>query len=253
MREATREVIRPSVFGVIIILVVYLPIFTLTGIEGKMFHPMAITVVIALTAALILSLTFVPAAVALFVRGSDRGTARTGSWRPFVVLIEPLLDRRYRTPVVIVKARRRCWLCSPRSRASRMGREFIPNLDEGDIALHALRIPGTSLTQAVQMQMCAGSAAQAAAGGLACVRQARHCRGRQRSDAAVGRGHVRHDEAARRVAGSAQAQGGAAARAGDGSGGDSRQQLRVHAADPDALQRADLGRALGCRRQGVWR
>ena len=70
VREATREVIRPSVFGVIIILVVYLPIFTLTGIEGKMFHPMAITVVIALTAALILSLTFVPAAVALFVRGS---------------------------------------------------------------------------------------------------------------------------------------------------------------------------------------
>ena len=66
---ATREVVRPSVFGVTIILVVYLPIFTLTGIEGKMFQPMALTVVIALTAALVLSLTFVPAAVALFVRG----------------------------------------------------------------------------------------------------------------------------------------------------------------------------------------
>ena len=76
VREATREVIRPSVFGVIIILVVYLPIFTLTGIEGKMFHPMAITVVIALTAALILSLTFVPAAVALFVRGRHQAKGR---------------------------------------------------------------------------------------------------------------------------------------------------------------------------------
>src|SRR5690606_38638558 len=70
VREATREVIRPSTFGVIIILVVYLPVFTLTGIEGKMFHPMAITVVLALSAALVLSVTFVPAAVALFVRGA---------------------------------------------------------------------------------------------------------------------------------------------------------------------------------------
>ena len=69
VREATVEVIRPSVFGVIIILIVYVPIFALTGVEGKMFHPMAFTVVTALLAALILSVTAVPAAVAIFVRG----------------------------------------------------------------------------------------------------------------------------------------------------------------------------------------
>lgn len=151
VREATREVVRPSVFGVTIILVVYLPIFTLTGIEGKMFHPMAITVVFALTAALILSLTFVPAAVALFVRGSiSEGENR----------IMGAIRRIYR-PMLTTALERRWIVVSGASflvvvaifTSTRMGREFVPNLDEGDIALHALRIPGTSLTQAVQMQM----------------------------------------------------------------------------------------------------
>ena len=151
MREATREVIRPSVFGVIIILVVYLPIFTLSGIEGKMFHPMAITVVLALTAALLLSLTFVPAAVALFVRGR----IREGENRLMSAM------RRAYEPMLAFALRMR-WLVAGGAAvlvmiaaftASQMGREFVPNLDEGDIALHALRIPGTSLTQAVEMQM----------------------------------------------------------------------------------------------------
>ena len=67
--SATSEVIKPSIFGVLIITIVYLPIFALSGVEGKMFHPMALTVVMALLSALILSLTFVPAAVAIFVKG----------------------------------------------------------------------------------------------------------------------------------------------------------------------------------------
>jgi cobalt-zinc-cadmium resistance protein CzcA len=151
VREATREVIRPSVFGVIIILVVYLPIFTLTGIEGKMFHPMAITVVFALTAALVLSLTFVPAAVALFVRGSikeEENRLMAALRRAYRPLLATALDHRW--PVIAGSA---VLVAIAAFGAARMGREFVPSLDEGDIALHALRIPGTSLTQAVQMQM----------------------------------------------------------------------------------------------------
>ena len=151
VREATREVMRPSVFGVIIILVVYLPIFTLTGIEGKMFHPMAITVVLALTAALVLSLTFVPAAVALFVRGTiEAGENRI--MRAIRHVYQPLLGTSMRHGWAVIAGATLLVVLSVLA-VSRMGREFVPNLDEGDIALHALRIPGTSLTQAVQMQM----------------------------------------------------------------------------------------------------
>jgi cobalt-zinc-cadmium resistance protein CzcA len=151
VRDATREVVRPSVFGVTIILVVYLPIFTLTGIEGKMFHPMAITVVIALTAALILSLTFVPAAVALFVRGPIRdGENRLmGAIRR---AYRPMLATGVSRPWIMVSGAAALVVVALLV-STRMGREFVPNLDEGDIAMHALRIPGTSLTQAVQMEM----------------------------------------------------------------------------------------------------
>jgi cobalt-zinc-cadmium resistance protein CzcA len=148
--QATREVMRPSVFGVIIILLVYLPIFTLTGIEGKMFHPMAITVVIALTAALVLSITFVPAAVAVFVRGPiSRRNNRLmdGILRCY----SPSLQRALRAPRAVITIALVLVLVAGVC-ASRMGREFIPSLDEGDVALHAMRIPGTSLTQSVQMQ-----------------------------------------------------------------------------------------------------
>ena len=151
VREATREVIRPSVFGVIIILVVYVPIFTLTGIEGKMFHPMALTVVIALTAALVLSLTFVPAAVALFVRGR----IHEGENKIMIAIrrvYRPLLERAIAARWIVVGCAAALFLVAVLA-TTRMGREFIPNLDEGDVALHALRIPGTSLTQAVQMQI----------------------------------------------------------------------------------------------------
>ncbi len=147
---STTEVIRPSLFGVGIITAVYLPLFALTGVEGKMFQPMAATVVMALIAALVLSLTFVPAAVALLLRGpieEKENFIMRGASRLYAPLLKHAL--RYRVAValaaVVLVA-----LCA--ALATRLGSEFVPNLDEGDIALHALRIPGTSLTQAVAMQ-----------------------------------------------------------------------------------------------------
>jgi cobalt-zinc-cadmium resistance protein CzcA len=147
---ATAEVIRPSLFGVAIITAVYLPVFALTGIEGKMFHPMAFTVVIALTSAMLLSLTFVPAAVAVFLGGrveEKEGRVLQAVRRGYAPALD--LALRFRLPVVAGAA---ALVLASGLLASRMGSEFIPSLDEGDIALHALRIPGTSLGQAVQMQ-----------------------------------------------------------------------------------------------------
>jgi heavy metal efflux system protein len=148
--EATNEVIRPSLFGVGIITLVYLPIFSLTGVEGKMFHPMAITVVIALTAALILSLTFVPAAIALLMNGNI-AEHENRAMRWLKAGYQPLLVAAFKYHAIILVAAMALvigcvWL------ATRLGSEFIPQLDEGDIALHAMRIPGTGLEQAVAMQ-----------------------------------------------------------------------------------------------------
>ncbi|MGB6969842.1 MAG: CusA/CzcA family heavy metal efflux RND transporter, partial [Methyloceanibacter sp.] len=148
--EATVEVIQPALFGAFIITVVYIPIFTLTGIEGKMFHPMAFTVVMALTAAMILSVTFVPAAIALFLSGRvaerENFLIRAAKW-----IYHPLLRAALAWRLLVVTAAV-AFVIYCGALASRMGTEFIPSLDEGDIALHALRIPGTSLTQAVGMQ-----------------------------------------------------------------------------------------------------
>ncbi|MEQ1607627.1 MAG: CusA/CzcA family heavy metal efflux RND transporter [Hyphomonadaceae bacterium] len=148
--RAAAEVIKPSIFGVLIITLVYVPIFALSGVEGKMFHPMAFTVVFALTAALILSLTFVPAAVALFVTGKvaekDSPVMRGARF-----LYRPALDWALRARALVVAGAVGLVVVTGFF-ASRMGSEFIPNLDEGDIALHALRIPGTGLAQAVRMQ-----------------------------------------------------------------------------------------------------
>ncbi len=149
--EGTREVIRPAMFGVFIITVVYLPIFALEGVEGKMFHPMAQTVVMALLAAMVLSVTFVPAAVALLVRKPPSARSEERFARFAHGYYEPLLVAALRARHAVVAAAAllvvlTAWL------ALRSGSEFLPSLDEGDIAMHALRIPGTSLTQAVDMQ-----------------------------------------------------------------------------------------------------
>jgi cobalt-zinc-cadmium resistance protein CzcA len=147
---ASAEVIKPSLFGLFIIAAVYLPIFALSGVEGKTFHPMAITVVMALTAAMVLSLTFVPAAVAQFVTGKVE-EKETRIMRGLSRFYGPLLEKALGLRVAVVSAAAvfvvLCGLL-----ATRLGTEFIPNLDEGDIALHALRIPGTSLMQAIGMQ-----------------------------------------------------------------------------------------------------
>ncbi|WP_444894048.1 efflux RND transporter permease subunit [Microbulbifer sp. TRSA001] len=147
---ATNEVIRPSLFGVLIITVVYIPLFTLTGVEGKMFHPMAATVVMALLAALVLSLTVVPAAVAVFLTGKvsekeNKVIVATKS------LYKPLLIAAMKVRwLVLSGALALVLFCS--WLATTLGSEFIPQLNEGDIALHALRIPGTGLEQSVEMQ-----------------------------------------------------------------------------------------------------
>ena len=148
--NATKEVIRPALFGVFIITAVYVPIFALSGVEGKMFHPMATTVVIALLSAMVLSVTFVPAGVALLFRKpvvEKRNVIVSGARAAYRPLLGAAIRFRWLTvglAVVLVAA---FGLLAPR-----LGAEFVPNLDEGDIALHALRIPGTSLSQAIDLQ-----------------------------------------------------------------------------------------------------
>ncbi|AZG73250.1 efflux RND transporter permease subunit [Shewanella livingstonensis] len=148
--DATIEVIRPSLFGVAIITVVYIPIFSLSGVEGKMFHPMAITVIMALLAAMVISITIVPAAVALFLHGKiseKESPLINGAKAIYRPLLEWVLNWRWLvvscTTVLFALS---FWLLT------QMGSEFVPELDEGDITLHAMRIPGTGLEQAIIMQ-----------------------------------------------------------------------------------------------------
>ncbi|MDZ4724446.1 MAG: CusA/CzcA family heavy metal efflux RND transporter [candidate division Zixibacteria bacterium] len=148
--ESSREVAKPTLFGVGIIMIVYLPILTLGGVEGKMFIPMAETVLLALGAALILTFTFIPAGVALFLRGKvseKESIVIRGTKKMYSPVLKAALS--YRWPVVIVAM---AFLLFSGIVATRMGSEFMPSLDEGDIAMHAMRIPSTSLTQAVSMQ-----------------------------------------------------------------------------------------------------
>ena len=148
--HATREVIRPALFGVFIITAVYLPIFALTGVEGKMFHPMALTVVIALACSIVLSITFVPACIALMFKKpvTEKDSAIIKVSRS---VYEPLLNIALKARWMVV-AIALVLVVGSAWQATRLGSEFVPNLDEGDIAMHALRIPGTSLSQAVDLQ-----------------------------------------------------------------------------------------------------
>ncbi len=148
--EATKEVIRPALFGVFIITVVYLPIFALSGVEGKMFHPMAMTVVIALVSAMLLSITFVPACIALFFT-KPVVEKESVVMKSMLSLYQPLLQLAIKARWLVVSAAMVLLIVSGFA-ASQLGSEFVPNLDEGDIAMHALRIPGTSLEQAIQLQ-----------------------------------------------------------------------------------------------------
>ncbi|MBK3463995.1 CusA/CzcA family heavy metal efflux RND transporter [Pseudomonas sp. MF6776] len=147
---AAKEARRPLIFGQLIIMVVYLPIFALSGVEGKMFHPMAFTVVIALLGAMLLSVTFVPAAIALFVTGKvkeEEGAVMRVARRVYAPALAWVMSHR----AVAVGAAVGVIVLSG-VLTSRMGSEFVPSLSEGDFALQALRVPGTSLTQSVDMQ-----------------------------------------------------------------------------------------------------
>jgi cobalt-zinc-cadmium resistance protein CzcA len=148
--DSTREVFNPAVFGVLIIMLVYLPLFALGGVEAKMFEPMAFTVVAALTGALILAVTFVPAAIAIFVRGNINHRENI-LMRCARVVYRPFLGVAMKVPLLVsfIALLFVVWVASL---STRMGTEFLPKLDEGDIALHALRISGTGLEQAVGMQ-----------------------------------------------------------------------------------------------------
>ncbi|WP_431203545.1 efflux RND transporter permease subunit [Bradyrhizobium betae] len=148
--RGSSEVIKPSLFGTLIIAVVYLPVLTLTGAEGKMFTPMALTVLMALGAAALFSITFVPAAVAIFVTGKiseHENLFMRGAKRAYLPLLRFAID--HRGAVAIMAA---IIVIASGIAASRMGGEFIPSLDEGDVALASIRIPGTSLTQSLDLQ-----------------------------------------------------------------------------------------------------
>lgn len=147
---ASKEMIKPSVFGQAIIIIVYLPILTLTGVEGKMFSPMAITVVFALVAAFILSLTFIPAMVALGITGKVREKENVlvqAIKRAYAPTLHWAVRLRYVTVGAGVLAFALSLLVF-----MQLGQEFIPTLDEENIAMQAIRIPSTSLSQSTQMQ-----------------------------------------------------------------------------------------------------
>ncbi|HAT7823834.1 TPA: efflux RND transporter permease subunit [Legionella pneumophila] len=148
--HATTEVIRPSIFGVFIITVVYFPILTLTGVEGKMFLPMAETVIIALLASMLFALTFVPAAIAILLRGHLQEKENT-LVHYLSLGYGKVLRRCFHARKTVIGVALGLVVISLLI-AFRLGGEFIPSLDEGDIAMHAMRIPGTSLTQAITMQ-----------------------------------------------------------------------------------------------------
>ena len=147
---SAREMIRPSVYGQAIIILVYAPLLTFSGVEGKMFEPMALTVIIALVFAFILSLTFVPAAIAIWLsKRVDEKESRIIGWlrRRY----EPGLGKAMRRPTVTVGVAIGA-LALAAAAFTTLGQEFLPQLDEGNILVQAVRIPGTSVDQSQAMQ-----------------------------------------------------------------------------------------------------
>ena len=147
---AARQARRPLIFGQLIILVVYLPIFALSGVEAKLFHPMALTVVLALVAAIILSITFVPAAVALWVKGEIKETeSRWMIW--LKTRYQQILDMAYQYKAVVLTFAA-CLLVITGLLSTKIGSEFAPQLSEGDFAVQQLRSPSTGLEESLRMQ-----------------------------------------------------------------------------------------------------
>ncbi len=149
--RAAKEMIQPSVYGQAIIILVYVPLLTFTGVEGKMFEPMALTVIIALAAAFVLSLTFVPALIAILITGRVDEKENT-IVRGLKSAYRPVLGSALRRPLFYVSSATILFLGAVLV-FSQLGQEFIPTLDEKNLAMHALRIPSTSLTQSQAMQL----------------------------------------------------------------------------------------------------
>jgi cobalt-zinc-cadmium resistance protein CzcA len=148
VREAGKEVARPIFFAVLIIIIVYLPILTLQGVEGKMFRPMALTVVFALIGSLILALTLMPVLATLsFRKHAEEREPRVVHWlktryRPLLgwTLSHPALTGGIAAGVFVLSL----------GLIPFMGSEFIPRLDEGAIAIQAWRLPSVALTESVK-------------------------------------------------------------------------------------------------------
>ncbi len=151
VRASAEEMIKPSLYGQAIIILVYVPLLTFTGVEGKMFEPMALTVIIALVSAFVLSLTFVPALIAIVITGKVTETDNL-IIRAFKAAYRPVLAAAVRMPVPFVGGAV-LLLVGAGVLFTRLGTEFIPQLDEKSIALNATRIPSTSLTQSQAMQI----------------------------------------------------------------------------------------------------
>jgi cobalt-zinc-cadmium resistance protein CzcA len=151
VRASAEEMIKPSLYGQAIIILVYVPLLTFTGVEGKMFEPMALTVIIALVSAFVLSLTFVPALIAIVITGKVTETDNL-IIRALKAAYRPVLGAAVRGPFAFIGAAL-LLLVGAGLLFTRLGTEFIPQLDEKSIALNATRIPSTSLTQSQAMQL----------------------------------------------------------------------------------------------------
>ena len=151
VQASAEEMIGPSAYGQAIIILVYVPLLTFSGVEGKMFEPMALTVVLALGAAFVLSLTFVPALIAIFIAGRI-SEGDNGIVRQLKTSYAPLLKRTIKHPLPAIAGSVILFAVALLV-FFRLGQEFIPTLDEKNVAMHALRIPSTSLAQSQAMQM----------------------------------------------------------------------------------------------------
>jgi cobalt-zinc-cadmium resistance protein CzcA len=149
--HSAREMVRPSLYGQAIIILVYVPLLTFTGVEGKMFAPMALTVIITLVGAFVLSMTLVPASIAIAISGQVK-EHEVWLMRLLYRLYRPALAYALRAPIPIIAIGVLAFVSSS-TLLTRLGQEFIPTLDEGNLAMHALRIPSTSLRQSQTMQL----------------------------------------------------------------------------------------------------
>ncbi|WP_371423575.1 efflux RND transporter permease subunit [Tardiphaga sp.] len=151
VQQSAEEMIKPSVYGQAIIMLVYVPLLTFSGVEGKMFQPMALTVLLALASAFVLSLTFVPAMIAILVSGRvSEGDNAAVRWLKRIYA--PALTRTIRRPLAAIAGAIVLFAVALLI-FTRLGQEFTPTLDEKNLAMHALRIPSTGLPQSQAMQL----------------------------------------------------------------------------------------------------